>query len=179
MCFCSDPELTPLYPFEFCKRNENDCTLLNLMVLSVGEPAAMRLERAHDCRLLTPQHRRSEWWAAPSCRILRITSIRIRFRLRIRPYNKQCYGSGSGIRCLFDLWIRDGLKSRFGSGMNISDHIFKGLETIFWVKILKFFDADPDSWIFLTLDPGFGVEKFGSGIRDKHPGSATLKTRLN
>jgi hypothetical protein len=31
----------------------------------------------------------------------------------------------------------------------------------------------------LTLDPGFGEEKFGSGIRDKHPGSATLKTILN
>jgi hypothetical protein len=33
----------------------------------------------------------------------------------------------------------------------------------FWVKILKFFDADP------------GWEKVGSGIRDKHPGSATLQ----
>jgi hypothetical protein len=36
------------------------------------------------------------------------------------------------------------------------------LETIFWVKILKFFDADP----------GSGMEKFGSGILD----SATLLT---
>ncbi len=40
----------------------------------------------------------------------------------------------------------------------------------FWVKILKFFDADPE--IFWTLDPGW--KQFGSGIRDKHPGSATL-----
>ncbi len=46
-----------------------------------------------------------------------------------------------------------------GSGirMNISDHISESLETIFWVKILKFFDvdADPDqgSGIFLNLDP--------------------------
>jgi hypothetical protein len=31
-----------------------------------------------------------------------------------------------------------------GSGMNIPDHISEGLETIFLVKILKFFDADPD-----------------------------------
>jgi hypothetical protein len=35
-----------------------------------------------------------------------------------------------------------GKKSR--SGMNIQDHISESLETIFWVKILKFLDADPD-----------------------------------
>jgi hypothetical protein len=35
--------------------------------------------------------------------------------------------------------------------MNILDHISKSLETNFWVKILKFFDADPG--IFLSLDP--------------------------
>jgi hypothetical protein len=56
--------------------------------------------------------------------------------------------------------------------MNIPDHIFESLETIVWLKILKFFDADPypGSIIFLTLDPGSGIEIFGS----KHPGSATL-----
>jgi hypothetical protein len=27
--------------------------------------------------------------------------------------------------------------------MNNPDHISESLETIFWVKILKFFDADP------------------------------------
>jgi hypothetical protein len=32
--------------------------------------------------------------------------------------------------------------------------------------ILKFFDADPGSGIFLTLDPGSGMDKFGSRIRD-------------
>jgi hypothetical protein len=69
-----------------------------------------------------------------------------------------------------DSWL--GKKSRSGSGMNIPDHISERLETIYWVKILKFFDADPDPEIFLTLDPGW--EKFGSGIRDKHPVSATL-----
>ncbi len=55
--------------------------------------------------------------------------------------------------------------------MNIPDHISESLETIFWVKILKFFDVDPDpgSGIFVTLDPGSGIEKFGSGILDKHP----------
>jgi hypothetical protein len=56
--------------------------------------------------------------------------------------------------------------------MNILHHISESLETIIWVKILKFFDADPDPGIFLTLDPGW--KKFGSGIRDKHSGYATL-----
>jgi hypothetical protein len=39
---------------------------------------------------------------------------------------------------------------RSGSGMNIPDHISESLETIFWVKLLKFFDADadPDLGIF-------------------------------
>ncbi len=48
--------------------------------------------------------------------------------------------------------------------MNNTDHISESFE---------FFDANPGSRIFLTLDPG--LKKFGSGIRDKHPGSATLK----
>jgi hypothetical protein len=64
---------------------------------------------------------------------------------------------------------RIGKKSRSGSGMNISDHISESLETILWVKILKFFDADPGSGSLLTLDPGW--KKFGSGIRDKRSGS--------
>jgi hypothetical protein len=46
--------------------------------------------------------------------------------------------------------------------MKNPDHISESLETIFGVKIFKFFDADP------------GWKKSGSGIRDKHPGSATL-----
>jgi hypothetical protein len=42
--------------------------------------------------------------------------------------------------------------------------------------VLKFFDADadPGSEIFLSLDRGSRIEKFRSGIREKHPGSATL-----
>ncbi len=60
--------------------------------------------------------------------------------------------------------------------MNILDHIFESLETIFCIKIFKFFYADPDagSGIFLTLDPGCRMEKVGSGTRDKHPEFATL-----
>jgi hypothetical protein len=40
--------------------------------------------------------------------------------------------------------------------MNISDHISESLETFFWFKILKLFDADPDpGW--KILDPGSGI----------------------
>ncbi len=49
-----------------------------------------------------------------------------------------CCGSGSGIRCLFDPWIRDtgweksqDLDPGYGSGMNNPDHISESLETIF------------------------------------------------
>ena len=54
--------------------------------------------------------------------------------------------------------------------MNNPDHISESLETIFGVILIKFFDADPDpgSRIFLTLDPGSGTKKFGSGIPDLH-----------
>ncbi len=61
--------------------------------------------------------------------------------------------------------------------MNITDQISESLETFFGLKILAFFDADrPRSWIeiFLTLGPGYWMEKFVSGIRDKHPGCASL-----
>jgi hypothetical protein len=68
-----------------------------------------------------------------------------------------CCGSGSGIWCLFDLWIGD---PAWVKNQDL-DHISESLETFFWVKILKFFDADP------------GWEKIR--IRDKHPGSATLQ----
>jgi hypothetical protein len=47
-----------------------------------------------------------------------------------------------------------GISKKTGSGINNPDHIFDTLETNFWVKILKFLDADPE-W-----------KKFGSGIRN-------------
>jgi hypothetical protein len=61
--------------------------------------------------------------------------------------------------------------------MNNPDHIFFSLAPmflVFGVKILKFFDADPGSGMETVRirDPGW--KKVGSGIRDKHPGSATL-----
>ncbi len=48
------------------------------------------------------------------------------------------------------------------------------LKTIVLVKILKFCEADPRSGMekIRIRDPGW--KKFGSRIRDKHPGSATL-----
>jgi hypothetical protein len=69
---------------------------------------------------------------------------------------------GSGIRCLFDPWIRDPgwVKKDPGSGINNPENISKSLETIFWVKILKLFDPDGKN-----SDPGSGKEK--SRIRDK------------
>ncbi len=71
------------------------------------------------------------------------------------------------------------LKSASGSGirdeqpgsyfLELRNHFF----AFFGVKILKFFDEDPGSGMeTVRTDPGW--KKVGSGIRDKHPGSATL-----
>jgi hypothetical protein len=82
--------------------------------------------------------------------------------------------SGSG--------IRDGRKPASGSGirdeqpgsyfLELGNHFF----AFFGVKnkILKFFDKDPGSGMETVQirDPGW--KKVGSGIRDKHPGPATL-----
>jgi hypothetical protein len=46
------------------------------------------------------------------------------------------------------------------------------LETIFWVKILKFFEADADPRSGTLFDPWSGMEIMW--IQDKHPGSTTL-----
>jgi hypothetical protein len=52
---------------------------------------------------------------------------------------EQCCGSGFGIRCFFDPWIRNtgwtkNLNPDLGTRMNIQDHISEILETVFWVK---------------------------------------------
>jgi hypothetical protein len=78
--------------------------------------------------------------------------------------------------------IRDGRKSASGSGIRdenpgsyveLRNHFLLFLG----VKIIKFFDEDPGSGMETVRirDPGW--KKVGSGIRDKHPGSATLGTR--
>jgi hypothetical protein len=79
---------------------------------------------------------------------------------------------GYEIRRLFDprIWDPGWVKNQdsdWGSKMNNPDHISESLETIFWVKIflMRFKDGK-------NSDPG--RKKFGSGIRDKHPGSSTL-----
>ncbi len=56
-------------------------------------------------------------------------------------------GSGSGM----------GKNPDPGSGMNIPDHFSESLEKVFGVKntYSKYFEADPGSGIFLTLDPGW------------------------
>jgi hypothetical protein len=59
--------------------------------------------------------------------------------------------------------------------MNNLDHISESLKTIFWLQILKFFDAEPEG-IRNLFDPGW--EKFRIRDPDKHPGSATLILRL-
>jgi hypothetical protein len=67
-----------------------------------------------------------------------------------------------------------------GSGMNDPDHIFKSLKPFFCffgVKILKF-DEDPGSGMETVQIRDLGWKKVGSGIRDKHPGSATLTSRM-
>jgi hypothetical protein len=63
-----------------------------------------------------------------------------------------------------------GKKSRSGSGMNIPDHISESLETVFWVKILKFFYADAARKLF-DHESNPGWKKFGSGVNTV---SATL-----
>jgi hypothetical protein len=57
------------------------------------------------------------------------------------------------------------VKSEAGSGMSNPDHISEILTTIFWVKILKCFDADP----------GAEWKKFGSGINIPDARSVTRR----
>jgi hypothetical protein len=66
------------------------------------------------------------------------------------------FGSGMGKKS----------RSRSGSGMNILDHIFKSLETVFWVKILKFFYPDPGSGNI--FDPRSG--RRDPGLKNSDPG---------
>jgi hypothetical protein len=75
----------------------------------------------------------------------------------------------SGILCLFDPRIRDPGWSKNQD----PDHIPESLETVFGLKILKLFDADPESFDPVSLSRIWDG-KIRIGIRDKHPGSATL-----
>jgi hypothetical protein len=63
--------------------------------------------------------------------------------------------------------------------MNIPDHFSKNLETIFGFKILKFFDADPESKIFLTRDPGWKNSDPGFRINIPDPQHWFRKSALD
>jgi hypothetical protein len=90
--------------------------------------------------------------------------------------DKQC--CGSGIRCLFDLWIRDPewVKNKDkheqpGSYFREPRNIFLDKNSLMQIRDprwKKFGSEFRDGKIY----PGW--ENFGSGIRDNHPGSATL-----
>ncbi len=49
-------------------------------------------------------------------------------------------------------------------GMNIPENFSESLGTVFRVKILHFFNADPGFGIFLPRDPGWKNSNPGSGI---------------
>jgi hypothetical protein len=92
--------------------------------------------------------------------------------LTVRYPRKQCCGSGSGIRCFFDPWIRDpGWLKKIKIRDDHPRSYFRELRNNFWVKIILFFaaDADRDPGIFLTRirDPHW--KKFGSGINIPDP----------
>jgi hypothetical protein len=67
------------------------------------------------------------------------------------------------------LRIRDTeVKCGSGSGLNIPDHFSESLQTVFWIKMLTVFNADPGSFSHWIRDGKIW-------IRDKHLGSATLR----
>jgi hypothetical protein len=59
-------------------------------------------------------------------------------------------------------WVK---KSRSGSGMNIPDHIFEGLETIFCLNNPLILWCGSGSGIQNLFDPGSGMEKFRICLR--------------
>jgi hypothetical protein len=52
-----------------------------------------------------------------------------------------------------------------GSGMNNPFHISGSLDTVFWVKILKFFDTDPGWKKSGFQDPGYTFRIRNTGKR--------------
>jgi hypothetical protein len=71
-------------------------------------------------------------------------------------YFFQCCGSRSGIRCLFDPWIRDpGIGFFRIPDLGSPTHIFESLVTIFWVK---------SSIIFRKLAQIFFLQHFKTKI---------------
>ncbi len=113
---------------------------------------------------------------APEQMLIFCTEPVLRFRFRIRVRDPVLFWALDLIRCFF--WPQDrgkNLDPDPGSGKNIPDHISVNLEQFLGLKILKFFDADPDrnrdpgsvrSWIW---DPGWKNLDPGSGINIPDP----------
>jgi hypothetical protein len=62
--------------------------------------------------------------------------VSLQFRT-FKWFYQKCCGSGSGIRFFFYHWIWDPVVKKSGSGIgdeHTDEHIFKNLETIYWVK---------------------------------------------
>jgi hypothetical protein len=74
---------------------------------------------------------------------------------------KQCCGSGSGIRCFFDPWIRI-RDEQPGSYFRELKKQFFGLK-----YLIKFFYVDPGSGMEKNSNPGW--KKVGSGINIPDP----------
>jgi len=73
------------------------------------------------------------------------------------------------IRCYFGPWIRIRDPGKKWKTSQIIFRELRKLETVLGLKILKFFDADPGFGIYLTLDPGSSMAKFGYGINNPDP----------
>jgi hypothetical protein len=103
--------------------------------------------------------------------------MKISFKIGWKIDYDQCCVSGSGIRWIFDHWIRDpGRVKKQDPDPGWRNRIIfpRAEKQFFWVKILKLFDADhpirgPEK---IRIQPG--MENIWIRIRDKHPGSAIL-----
>jgi hypothetical protein len=108
------------------------------------------------------------------CQSLNIHSVRLLIQKEIffgvkllllihkRFRNIQCCGSGSGIRYLFDP-----LYPGYGMDKKIKIRIQYEHPKSYFRELINNFLGE-------NAHTGSGLGKFGSGSRDKHPGSATL-----
>jgi hypothetical protein len=139
---------------------------------SIHHPVVRATSRLIAARFCWPQMAKAITLMARACLFCQ--------RGKVHKHFHQCCGSESGIRCLFDPWIRDPgwVESQHpdpGSGMNIEqpgsyflelrNHFFSFLRLKYLNSLIRIRDR--------------GWKKVGSGIRDTHPGSATLTSTYN
>jgi hypothetical protein len=73
-------------------------------------------------------------------------------------------------RCFLTQGSGMGMKSGFGIRIRVPDHIYESLETMFWVKILKFLERIRDlGWKKFGFENRGGMEKIRSGINIPDP----------